>query len=184
MKQLFIISGKNYFFKNLTNTVKKWIFLPALLIFLTMNQLSAQSIMGLNAYLGKLDPGTAGQMKSLMADLRSTAFLSQGRLTTYGLSGPVVTRCDAASVRLLYKKNPLFQQVELLRFEIMSPDELSLSLDLNRLQSFTNLRYILVEFAYDACGGKSESCLANLVANRIKGGKSPVVVLCKLSMID
>lgn len=142
----------------------------------------AQTVLSLASQLKSLDVTNAQHLQSLVSGLHPSVYLTGGIQKTYGPGAPVVAICDAASVNLLYSVDPAFSQVELIRITINSSGELPPAIDLTRMTGFTNLQYLLVVFAYDACGEKTDGCLATKVDELVQGTGSPIVTLFKLSI--
>lgn len=164
----------------LASVRKLFVFL--ILGLLLMPVVKAQTIMSFESRLHSLDLAGASHLQSIATDLFPTVYLSQGELKTYGAGSPVVAICKGSSVNMLYGNNPELVQVELINITVNSSSELPSSIDLTRMQGFTNLKYLMVVFAYDACGGKTDNCLASKLSGIIQGNSSTVIVLYKLSI--
>ena len=142
----------------------------------------AQTVMSYESVMLSLELDEAAHLNRLATDLHTTAYLMQGENTTYGEGPTVVAICDAASLSMLYGNNPDLNQVELVRIAVSSLNELPTSIDLNRLNNLTNLKYLFVVFEYDACGSHTDGCLASIVEGLIKGTSSQITVVYTLSI--
>ena len=147
--------------------------------------LSAMTIptyMSFQTAMQLLEPAKAEHLQSLATDVYPTAYLTQGKITTTGVEASRVVICDAASVHLLYGNNPALSLVELIKITASSPNDLPTSIDLTKLEELTSLKYLLVEFEYDACGSHTDGCLASIVEGLIKGTSSQITVVYTLSI--
>ena len=149
----------------------------------------AQQIHELKSYMNEMrssaDPALAAEgarLKSLVSDLHPTEYLNWGQQKKASGGDPVVVRFDAKSVNRLYGNNPAYQNVELLKVKVGSPDELKSAIDLSRLPSGGSLKYLIIVFTYDVCGGGTDKCLSGKVRDMVTGAESPVVVLYELSI--
>jgi hypothetical protein len=158
------------------------VFITLLLGLLFMSGIKAQTIMSFQSAMQTLEPAAAANLQSLVTDLHPTAYLTQGEITTYGEGAPVVAICDAASVYLLYGNNPTLSQVELINVTANSASELPSSIDLTQLEGLADLKYLFVVFAYDACGGSADGCLASVLEEIIQGTSSRITVIYNLSI--
>jgi len=147
----------------------------------TVNQLDFQ----ISTMLSSSDPSVVSQgqhLQSLVTNMHPTAYLTQGEITIYGEGAPAVAICDAASVSLLYGNNPTLSQIEIIRFTVDTDSELPSSIDLTQLLGLADMKYLLVVFAYDACGAGSEGCLVSIVEGIIQGTSSQITVMYSLSI--
>jgi hypothetical protein len=127
--------------------------------------------------LQMLEPVPAKHLESLVTDVYPTAYLTQGEITTQGDGAPVVAIFDAASVNALYGNDPVLSQVELVKITANAESDLPASLELIKLEELTNLKYVLVEFAYDACGGGEDNCLNSILWEIIAGNSTKITVM-------
>jgi hypothetical protein len=144
--------------------------------------LKAQTIMGFESGLQSMEAASAAHLQSLAADINPNVYLAHGEFTTNGEGAPLVAICDGSSVNMLYGNDPALSQVELITITVNSANELPSVIELSRMQGLTNLKYLLVVFAYDVCGGKSEGCLESKLNGIIQADSSPVNVFYKLSI--
>lgn len=158
------------------------LFLTLIFGLFLLSGINAQTIMSLESAKQSLEPSSAEHLQSLATDLLPTAFLAEGEIATYGEGGPVVAICDAASVFMLYGNNPTLGKVELINITANSASELPSSIDLTQLEGLADLKYLFVVFAYDACGGSSDACLASKLSDIIQGASSQITVIHNLSI--
>lgn len=144
--------------------------------------LKAQTIMSFESGLQTMDAASAAHLQSLAADINPNVYVAHGEFTTYGEGAPLVAICDGSSVNMLYGNDPALTEVELITITVNSANELPSIIELSRLQGLTNLKYLLVVFAYDVCGGRSEGCLDSRLNGIIQADSSPVNVFYKLSI--
>lgn len=153
------------------------LFLIILLGLFFVSAMTIPVLMSLQSALSSFEPATAAHLQSLVTDTHPTAYLIQGEITTSGEGAPVVAICDAVSVNMLYGNNPALSQVELVKITATSISVLPSSIDMAQLEELPNLRYLLVEFAFDACGGGADDCLASIVEGIMQGTSSQVTVI-------
>lgn len=127
--------------------------------------------------LQMLEPAPANHLESLVTDVYPTAYLTQGEITNQGDGVPVVAIFDAASVNMLYSNDPVLNKVELVKITANSESDLPASIDLPQLEELPNLKYLLVEFVYDACGGGAENCLNPILWEIITGTSTQIMVI-------
>lgn len=171
-----------------TLKVSRWLLmLFAVLSFSLPGQ--AQQIQELKSYMNKMvssaDPALAAEgarLKSLVGDLHPTEYLNWGQQKKAANGDPIVVRFDAKSVDRLYANNPAYKNVELLRVKVESTDELKSTIDLGKLPSGGSLKYLIIVFTYDVCGGGTDECLSGKVREMVTGDDSPVIVLYELSI--
>ena len=130
-----------------------------------------------------LETATAEHLESLVTDTQPTAYLTNGEITTSGGAASIVATCDAASVNMLYENNPALSHVELVKFTVSSPDGLPASIDLKQLEELASLKFVLVEFAYEACAGNTEGCLNSILWGIIAGTSSQIIVIFSPSIL-
>ncbi len=158
------------------------LFLILILGLLFLSVVKSQTIMSFEIGLQSMDASSAAHLKSLAADINPNIYLGNGELKTFGQGLPLVAICDGSSVNMLYGNDPALSQVELITITVNSANELPSVIELSRMQGLTNLKYLLVVFAYDVCGGKSEGCLESKLNGIIQADSSPVNVFYKLSI--
>lgn len=166
----------------------RWLAVLMLLVSFSLG-VNAQKIEEYHSLLSKMkssgDPAMVAEgnhLQSLVTDLHPIAYLNWGQQKKYGEGAPVVVSFDASSVNMLYGNNPAFSMVELMKINIGKPQELKQAIDLDRLGKFESLKYLLIVFEYDVCGGNSTACLPSLVRDAARGEESPVTVLYMLSI--
>ena len=149
---------------------KKWqgawmLFAVVLFLFSTL-QVSAQRAENLNVILsGQSDENQ--ELNSLFSDVHPSVYAENGELKVYGDTAPVVAFATPESFSMLASGSESFSSVKLLRITVSQPEQLSLNLNLGQLESFEALEYVVVVFAYDACGSSSENCLPGLTQNLV-----------------
>lgn len=125
-----------------------------ILTILTSTSLQAQSIMEFSSYLEQAKSSTdplvvsnIAHLESLINDLQPTVFVGN-EIKSNGTSQPVCAEVKSTDVEKLSAENSLFNQVELITIVLNSPADLNFILDLSKLNSFINLKYVyfLCEF--------------------------------------
>lgn len=109
----------------------------------------------------------ATELVSLATELQSSVYLNDGKLNKYGESPALTLYSDASSIPMLYNENENYREVKLITINILSPEDETALIDLTRLSSFTNLKYILFVYQYDSCGGNIDTCLENKTKEKI-----------------
>lgn len=145
--------------------------------FLFVSGINAQTIMSFEGAMQKLEPAEAAHFQNLLSSIHPTANLSQGEMTNNIEEEATVLITDAASVPMLYGNNPALRQVELIRIAANSINDLPASIDLIQLERLENLKYLLIVFNYDACGGGTDDCRASIVEGIIQGASSQITVI-------
>lgn len=98
------------------------------------------------------------RLQTLVRDLHPAVYLDNLELKVYG-DNPVVLYVDAASIKMLVEAQETFEDVELITLKLRSAKEESAKINVSQLKAFTNLKYVLVQYEYDACSGGSDTCL-------------------------
>lgn len=158
------------------------VFITLLLGLLFMSAMTIPAYMSYQTALQLLEPATAAHLESLVTNIHPTAYLTQGEITTPGEGAAVVAIFDAASLGLLYSNNPGLSQVELIKITANAESDLPASIDLLQLEVMPNLKYLLVEFSYDACGGNTEDCLNSILQGIIEGNSLQIMVIYSQSL--
>ena len=153
------------------------LFLTLVLGLLFVSAMNRPGYMSFQTATESLEPASAARLQSLVTDVQPKAYLIQDEITISGEEVPVVAICDAASVNMLYGNNRVLSQVELVKFTASSTDGLPTSIDLTQLQGLTNLKYLLVEFDYDACSGSTSSCFNSILEGIIQGSSPHIIVM-------
>jgi len=156
--------------------------LSAISLFMLNAGILAQTALSFDYQLANTTPEESVRLQSLTRDLHPTVYLTNGEQKVIGQGSPLLVICDAASVNLLYKETPAFNQVELIRLTINSPEEQNMMVNLLQLKSFSSLKYIYLLFSYDACGGRTTNCLAEKVGGMVQGVSSPLTILFSLAI--
>lgn len=183
--------------KNFTHQIRKtkntsiqiWLLVFSILILLS-TQATAQGVKfyKLSGPVSKSvellnDPSVdTDRLNELLTNLNSTMYFTKGNLQLNESGSPAVVDTDAQSIGELYKENSDFNQVEIIKINLNSISDMSASLDLSKLLSFYQLKYIYAEIAFDACGGQSDACLLTKMQSLVKSIDSNAVVIFKLSI--
>ncbi len=88
---------------------------------------------------------------------------------------------DVASISNLYQQNNAFKDVVFIEILVRNQNDNNFSLQLSQLQSFTQLEYVLVTYAYDICSNNQVNCIENNLRNKIVGDSS-LTVLYRLDL--
>ena len=121
------------------------------------------------------------RLQTLVWDLHPAVYLVESELKVYG-DNPVVLYVDAASIKMLAGAEEVFEEVELITLKLRSAKDESAKVNVSQLKAFTNLKYILVQYEYDACGG-GDACLDKKADTAITlPAESDVEVLYQLSI--
>lgn len=124
------------------------------IIVMTCATLHAQDLTELNGYLEQLkssaDPAEvtdALHLESLVSDFQPIIYVGKS-IVAHNEKQPVCAEAKSGSTDGLTTENPLFSQVELITIRLQSASEMNFVLDLSKLISFTNLKYVcfLCEF--------------------------------------
>ena len=124
------------------------------IIVMICSTLHAQDLMELHGYLEQLkasaDPAKvsdAVHLESLISDFQPTIYVGKS-IVAHNEKRPVCAEAKSGSIDGLTAENPLFSQVELITIRLQSASEMNFVLDLSKLISFTNLKYVcfLCEF--------------------------------------
>jgi hypothetical protein len=135
-------------------SVMKKLSMVIILTVLTSISLQAQNIMEFNSYLEQAKSSTdplvnanISHLEHLINDLQPTAYVGSD-IKSIGETQPVCVEVKSADIKKLSIANSLFTQVELITIVVNSPADLNFVLDLSKLDSFTNLKfvYFLCEF--------------------------------------
>lgn len=152
------------------------LFLTLVIGLLFMSAMSIPGYMSYQMALQELEPAAAAHLESLVNDQNNTAYLIQGEINI-GDGLCHVAIFDAASINMLYSNNPGLSQVELIKITADAESELPTSIDLLQLEVMPNLKYLLVEFNYDACGGNTEGCHNSILRGIIEGASTQIMVI-------
>ena len=92
------------------------------------------------------------RFQTLTSDLHPAVYLVKSAMKVYG-DNPVVLFVDAESVQMLTQEQEVFEEIELISFKVTSEKDESAKIDISQLNGFTNLKYILLTYEYEACCG-------------------------------
>ncbi|HZK09300.1 MAG TPA: hypothetical protein VFC92_14035 [Bacteroidales bacterium] len=163
---------RGYFLSLVTNS-----FVALLLGLLFASFTTVPAYMSLQTAMQLLELSSAAHLQSLVTEPHPTVYLTKGEIRASEELAPAVAICDAASVNMLYANAPSFSQVELVKIIASSIDDLPASIDLIKLEELTNLKYLLVEFAYDACDGSTNDCQTSILEGIIQGTSTQITVI-------
>lgn len=142
----------------------------------------AQTAVSLQTASINNDHQQENRLAQLAIGVHSSVYLTNGEFSQYGTDVPRVVYCDAASVDMLYHDKSDYLLVELIRIRLDNPGDDRLIIDLEKAQSFSNLKFILFEFGFDLCGGKTDGCLEQVINRMVKFSETPVAVVYNLSI--
>lgn len=121
------------------------------------------------------------RLQSLVSNHHPAVYLMESEMKVYG-DNPVVLYADAASVSLLAGRQEAFETVELITLKLTAAKDESAKINVSQLGAFANLKYILVQYEYDACGG-GDACLDKKADAAVTlPADSEIEVLYKLSI--
>lgn len=92
--------------------------------------------------------GVSANLSQLAFESNPTLVISNGKFSLWGGDVPVVAAVDVASLEYLFKEDPGFEQIQLIRI-IMDQTDFDLKLDL--LDHFKNLKYVFFVASFDLC---------------------------------
>jgi hypothetical protein len=127
----------------------------------SVTRISGQEIMQLDALLASFNLNTEegryekATFEKMFYGLNPMLFLTEGTVKQYGESLPILVCSDVSSLELLYKENPLFSKAAIIRINIDKQTDLSAMLDLDKLSSYVNLKYIVFRSSFEICAGKT-----------------------------
>lgn len=97
------------------------------------------------------------RLQTLTSDLHPAVYLVESAMKVYS-DNPVVLFVDAESVQMLTQEQEVFEEIELISFKVTSEKDESAKIDVSQLNGFSNLKYFLLTYEYEACGG-GDACL-------------------------
>ncbi len=115
---------------------------------------SAQEVKELSGLLNG-NTEDINHLRSLVNDIQPTFYFQQSELIGDKGEMPTLIDTDVASVNQLYKDNPAYSSVEIIRIRISSPEDLNLILDISRLSAFLSLKYVYFLCDFKICGEQS-----------------------------
>ena len=119
----------------------------------------------------------------LSTEINPAIYLSGSKSVRYGEGTPLVVHSDVQSIPMIYNLNDDFNAVELLALSVEKPADVKETLIMKNMQSFTNLKYILLVYKYNACGNNTDNCLKTMTDTFvISDPGSTVTVLYCLSI--
>jgi len=167
--QQFLYRANRWCFKSLKVAGKR----IAITLFLLATTLavSAQEVKELNSVLSGNSPEYTA-LGSLVNDVQPTLYLQQGKIIGDKVEKPVFTDADVASLDQLYINEAVFNQVQIIRIRVNNPEELEAVIDISKLVSFENLKYIYFLCTFDMCEGQSlkSECETGKILKMIHSG--------------
>jgi hypothetical protein len=162
------------------------LFLTVLLVIIlfvfSVQNLSAQNLIEYSSLINSMNEtkqmsalSNAEHLRSLVYDLNSKLYINNQIENAVGITNPVCVKIDAQSIDKLYEENQLFNQVELITINLNDLNELNFFLDLSKLKSFTNLKYI--QFL---CSFKCDPLLINNLYQKISN--TDIIVFYQISI--
>lgn len=116
----------------------------------TIKQSIAQTVKEFNSEISKLkasenssDNKEATQLAAFLNELQPTIYIESGKVLSIGETDPITADVDAASIGELYSQNELYNKVEFLIIRINDNITIADKLNLKKLVSFSNLKYVL-----------------------------------------
>lgn len=97
------------------------------------------------------------RLQTLVADIHPAVYLIDKEMKIYG-DNPVTLFVDAASVQMLTQEQEVFEEIELISFNVTSEKDELAKIDVSQFKGFANLKYILLTYEYEACCG-GDACL-------------------------
>lgn len=88
---------------------------------------------------------------------------------------------DISSISNLYQQDSTFEDIVLIKILVTNQTENNFSLQLTQLQSFINLQYLLVSYAYNICNNNGVNCIENELRHKITG-TLPITILYQLDL--
>jgi hypothetical protein len=139
-------------------------------------QASAQEVKELSSALSDNNTEMV-QLRSLVNDSQQTIYFQQGKIVGDIVESPVFADVDVASVKELYKINSEFNSVQIIRIRINNAEDLNLALDMTKLGTFKDLKYICFLCTFDICEGQSPKsyCETGKILKMINSGGSSSV---------
>jgi hypothetical protein len=119
-------------------------------------------------------------LQSLAYDIHSTIFIRSGNLTYPEGNTAECVDSDASSIGTLYEDNPQFNQVELITIRIEQESDLATVMNLDSLQTFTNLKYINFLCTFQICS--SPGCEPTMISQMVQGTNPDIMILYKISV--
>ncbi|MEI6680303.1 MAG: hypothetical protein WCL21_16965 [Mariniphaga sp.] len=128
--------------------------LMVFIIVMSCTAINAQEIYEINGYLKQMktsaDVGIisdALHLESLVRDFQPTIYVGKS-IVAHNEKQPVCAEAKSGSIDGLSAENPLFSRVELITIRLQNASDMNFVLDLSKLISFTNLKYVclLCEF--------------------------------------
>lgn len=159
-----------------------WVLFTVLFFMTTALQSSAQTIERLEEKIA-VQSADAQRLNNLTTGVHASVYIENGSIKSFGNGPVVIANVAPGDFSVMYNENPVFGSIELLKINISNQAELQNRLNLEEMQGFENLSFIIVTFMYDTCGNNSENCIPALVENLIPGLSDNLVTVCyKLSI--
>jgi hypothetical protein len=140
--------------------------LVAVMLVFTASRLSAQNVTELGNLLNNLkssksslEHAKAVQIESLCYDYQATVHVTVEGITVFG-ADPKRAETDGTALNKLTTAHPSFAQVEMLVIRLADLSETVSPLDLSLLQSFSNLKFVLLLCEFSC----TEGSVGNFIA--------------------
>lgn len=137
-----------------------WVLFQVMILLFMFSSAQAQIVEDLDIYMNNADAREAQHLNMLVNDSPSSLFIYNQTIEVDGEAPILLADVNINSIEELYVDHAEFENVQLIRIKVRNPDHLNFVLDLERLKSFENLRYIFVVVTYEMCpaGGRMYEC--------------------------
>lgn len=181
-----------YFPKNLLIKLSKKLLISILLVVFLISfsasRLSSQDVRKLDEYLASLNASKSPaseadgvRLYSLVYDLHPIIYLTSGELTNPLAGVPVCLTTDIGSISQLYYSLSAYDAIELITIIINDQEGAAAKLELNKLQSFQNLRFVYFLSKSELCNTPDPICEAQQITNMVSGlSNTDIQVLYKV----
>ncbi|WP_424494027.1 hypothetical protein [Salinimicrobium sp. GXAS 041] len=107
------------------------------------------------------------ELEKLVYGSNATIIISNTGAQILGSGVPTVAVFDTNNLQALQKSNPDFNSVRLLKLKVDSSADLKRSIDLSSLNEFSNLKYILIQCAFNCSSSQLQNIFSNVGNKRI-----------------
>jgi hypothetical protein len=123
------------------------------------------------------------ELETLFFDLQPTIYINPTSRNYYGSGSVLKVECHVSQIQNLYEEDTSFETVQLLRIRFEDPNDV-MQLNLDQLQSFTDLMYIQFIYHFDVCGERTSACISAHLSNMITFSAPTYTVLFTLGIND